>query len=112
MTYATDPPPSRAAFALILEKGSDGKFITKSNSWKEKRTLLPGRALTVVGGRLGDKEGSRGGPAIADRYVSRPSRWRAALCVTHQVTRSLPVTAPKHVGQLYVTLKLIRLRHV
>jgi hypothetical protein len=61
--------------ALILEKGSDGKFVAESTSWIENRVFLPADLLGVsrmLAGRLGDEEGFPGGPAIADRYASRP----------------------------------------
>jgi hypothetical protein len=40
MTYETDPPSFAGGLALILEKGSDGKFIAKAKSWDEKCTFL------------------------------------------------------------------------
>jgi hypothetical protein len=39
MTYATDPPTFAGGLALILEKGSDGKFVAKSTSWIENRAF-------------------------------------------------------------------------
>jgi hypothetical protein len=44
--------------ALILEKGSDGKFLAKSTSWIENRAFLPADLLGVSL----DEEGFPGGP--------------------------------------------------
>jgi hypothetical protein len=74
MTYATDPPSFVGDLALILEKGSDGKFVAESTSWIENRVfhlLICSVCPRMLAGRLGDEEGFPGGPAIADRYVSR-----------------------------------------
>jgi hypothetical protein len=62
------PPPFVGGLALILEKGSDGKFIAKSNSWIKKRVFLrySSRMRRVV---LTMMTAFAAGPAIADRYV-------------------------------------------
>jgi hypothetical protein len=41
------PPSFAGGLALILEKGSDGKFVAKSGSCYEKCTFLPGQVLNL-----------------------------------------------------------------